>query len=78
MCNRPAWRRCAACGQPTLVPATARAHRQRGSPTRSIPPAPTPADLNLPPHPRAMDLSPADDAVARCLLASIFPEGVKL
>ena len=34
-------------------------------------------DRNLPaPGPRPMGLTPADDAVARRLLASVFPDGV--
>jgi hypothetical protein len=39
--------------------------------------APSPADLNLPaPRPSFMALTPQDDAVARRLLASVFPDGV--
>jgi hypothetical protein len=41
--------------------------------------APSPADLNLPPpRPSFMTLTPQDDAVARRLLASVFPDGVDL
>ena len=36
-------------------------------------------DRNLPaPGPRPQDLTPADDAVARRLLASVFPDGLDL
>ena len=36
------------------------------------------ADRNLPaPAPRPMDLTPADDAMARRLLASVLPTGVE-
>ncbi len=85
------WRRCATCGQLTLVPAAAEACWQCGAPIAAQPAAgatrpplgrpaaPTRADLNLPaPPPRFLDLTPDDDLVARRLLASVFPEGVEL
>ena len=112
MSNHLAWRRCAACGQLTLVPATAESCWQCGAPLVSRPeasddqsaanPRPgshpagsafggfgaarasaagaaSPADLNLPPpRPRFMDLTAADDIVARRLLESVFPHGVDL
>jgi hypothetical protein len=41
--------------------------------------ATSPVDPNLPPAgPRLLDLTPADDAVAYRLLASVFPGGVEL
>ena len=85
------WRRCATCGQLTLVPAAAEACWQCGAPIaarpaagdggppRGRPAAPTRADLNLPPRlPRALDFTAADDLVARRLLASVFPDEIDL
>ena len=46
---------------------------------RAAPASPPAADRNLPaPRPRWMDLTPADDATARRLLASVFPDGFEL
>ena len=90
MRNNLTWRRCATCGQLGLVPAVAEACWQCGAPSMARPVAgdgwtplhgagPGRADLDPPaPRPRFTDLSPADDLVARRLLAIVFPDGVEL
>ena len=110
MPNNLTWRRCANCGQLTLVPASANVCWQCGAPcpdhdrepraeaggpglSGGIPGAgpglpfafaggavnqigPSAAASNLPPaKPRFMDLSPADDLIAKRLLTSVFPDG---
>lgn len=82
-----AWRRCRTCGQLTLVTspdgvcadcgapmAALDAHRPSPARRRAV----TPARRSPPPRPRVPDLTPADDAVAKRLLASVFPEGAGL
>ena len=78
MPNNLTWRRCGNCGQLTLVPVSANVCWQCGAPCPDRESGhPAPADLNLPaPRPSFMALTPQDDAVARRLLASVFPDGV--
>jgi hypothetical protein len=77
------WRRCLTCGQLTLVPATAESCWHCGA---SMAP-PSAGDLAGPSPalgpaaeggaPRFGGLSPEEDAVAKRLLASVFPEGIQ-
>ena len=61
-------------GFPSIVDFGRAANQRLGAPA---PPSTT--QWNLPhPRPRWMDLTPADDAIARRLLASVFPDGFEL
>jgi hypothetical protein len=85
MRDKLTWRRCLTCGQLTPVPATAESCWHCGAsmapPTRGDL-AGSAAGAGLRPDgedtTRFRDLGPADDAVAKRLLASVFPDGIDL